>query len=191
MSIFVECDSCGKKYRVSDDRAGTKLECKNCFVDVRVPSARKGGRRPAPTSSSSPNGLVIGLLASIVVLLVVLIGVMFFREGGDSPEIVESPPASAIERNSTTLPDRPTPQPSVAIADRTSTQESNPVQNTGTTAAQPVSRGPRRVTSTVATETASNPAEQIPVSRAAPRRVNANSSVAALSQSDKLERFRH
>lgn len=37
MAIFCECDECGKKYRMPDNRAGQTVPCKQCGAEVDVP----------------------------------------------------------------------------------------------------------------------------------------------------------
>ncbi len=61
MTIEVSCQSCGKQYRVPDDRAGQRFKCKACEAVVAVPSASGGGNDPwgqgdpfAGLSSSGP-----------------------------------------------------------------------------------------------------------------------------------------
>lgn len=38
MSIEVSCRKCGKAYRVRDERAGTKIRCKDCQSTIAVPA---------------------------------------------------------------------------------------------------------------------------------------------------------
>ena len=38
MAIEVTCRKCGKDYRVKDERAGTKIRCKECQSTIQVPS---------------------------------------------------------------------------------------------------------------------------------------------------------
>ena len=37
MSLIVECDICGKTYKVADDKAGKKINCPNCGAVISVP----------------------------------------------------------------------------------------------------------------------------------------------------------
>ena len=37
MAIRVECEECGKKYKLSDNRAGEWIECRECGFDIEVP----------------------------------------------------------------------------------------------------------------------------------------------------------
>ncbi|MBL8820167.1 MAG: hypothetical protein JNL58_29355 [Planctomyces sp.] len=46
MTIEVSCQSCGKQYRVPDDRAGQRFKCKACEAVVEVPSGSGGGNDP-------------------------------------------------------------------------------------------------------------------------------------------------
>lgn len=38
MAIEVSCRKCGKAYRVREERAGTKIRCKECQATIAVPS---------------------------------------------------------------------------------------------------------------------------------------------------------
>lgn len=42
MAIRVECDECGKKYKLSDDRAGDWIECRECGFEIEVPESDWG-----------------------------------------------------------------------------------------------------------------------------------------------------
>jgi hypothetical protein len=48
MPITVECNGCGKQYRVSDQAAGKKLRCRNCGRDMMVPAAAAGDEETDP-----------------------------------------------------------------------------------------------------------------------------------------------
>ena len=39
MSIEVSCRKCGKEYRVREERASTKIRCKECQATITVPEA--------------------------------------------------------------------------------------------------------------------------------------------------------
>lgn len=55
MPILIECEECGAKFRVGDDRAGTVLPCKNCDADMRVPGARRGPASPQRQYRAEPD----------------------------------------------------------------------------------------------------------------------------------------
>ena len=55
MPIIAECHSCGQKFQVGDNRAGTTFECRKCGAAIRVPggSAPQGSaRQSAPRRES-------------------------------------------------------------------------------------------------------------------------------------------
>ncbi|WP_339728453.1 DUF1559 domain-containing protein [uncultured Gimesia sp.] len=39
MTISFQCKKCGKNYKVSDDKAGKKIKCRQCSAPVRIPEA--------------------------------------------------------------------------------------------------------------------------------------------------------
>lgn len=39
MTISFQCNKCGKNYKVSDDKAGKKIKCRQCSAPVRIPEA--------------------------------------------------------------------------------------------------------------------------------------------------------
>jgi hypothetical protein len=47
MPISVECDQCGKQYRVTDESAGKKMRCRECQAVLTIPPAAKGGGKSA------------------------------------------------------------------------------------------------------------------------------------------------
>jgi hypothetical protein len=42
MAIEVSCRKCGKAYRVREERAGTKIRCKDCQATIAVPTLDDG-----------------------------------------------------------------------------------------------------------------------------------------------------
>lgn len=58
MTIEVTCQSCGKLYRVPDERAGQRFKCKSCEAVVEVPGGepRSGGRSSGAGKSSGGGG---------------------------------------------------------------------------------------------------------------------------------------
>ena len=66
MSIETECSECGKQYRFSDDRAGRTVRCKDCGVDIEIPTKRrKGGSKKRKNSSLVPGVLIGGVVAGV------------------------------------------------------------------------------------------------------------------------------
>ncbi|MDA1213029.1 MAG: WD40 repeat domain-containing protein, partial [Planctomycetota bacterium] len=114
MAIVVECEHCGKKYRIGEDRAGMTLSCKDCGGDIEVPfdneeeefgggttSRRRqktsGGknRRKKEDSSLPVVKYAIGGIATLVGLIV---GVMLVSGKKEvqplaAPVVVNPPPA--------------------------------------------------------------------------------------------------
>jgi WD40 repeat protein len=104
MTISIECDLCGKKYKLNDSLAGKKLTCKECGSSIRVPNGdddddddfddapvapRKKAAAPArrkKKSGGSNAGLIIGLVAGGGVALLGIVGlVIAFAFGRSSP----------------------------------------------------------------------------------------------------------
>ena len=58
MPIKIECDECGKKYRLPDDRAGEWIECRECGADIEVPDDGDAARdeKPRRRGSGSSSG---------------------------------------------------------------------------------------------------------------------------------------
>lgn len=107
MPVYCECHSCGKKYKVGDDRAGTVIECRECGADIEIPELRNQlRRRRGPNSRSSSNGLLIGLGITAVVLL----GLLFsgvFRRGDNQQEVAQQPGAPFGVDNANSSPSVP------------------------------------------------------------------------------------
>ncbi len=107
MPVYCECHSCGKKYKVGDDRAGTVIECRECGADIEIPEPRNQlRRRRGPNSRSSSNGLLIGLGITAVVLL----GLLFsgvFRRGDNQQEIAQQAGAPFGVDNANSSPSVP------------------------------------------------------------------------------------
>ncbi len=123
MPILVECDSCAKKYQISEDKAGLSFKCKSCGEVVQVPfdddhssnvsrkreSSRrsleraKTGKKKKRKKSNLSTGLIVGGTAT----LAVLIGLGIFFILGDS----DVPPAAD---NNTAVAENPQPVNAVA-----------------------------------------------------------------------------
>lgn len=125
MAIIVQCDECGKKYRLRDDLAGTEIPCKECGAaiwvedefDDRPPrrSARGGPRRrrPAPsrsqrrrnhTANNPKTALWIALGLGGVVIAGGIIALVIAL-GGDDDE--KDQPNDQVASNSTKTPPQP------------------------------------------------------------------------------------
>ena len=90
MPIFVECDECGKKYRLQASMAGERIPCRECGASIRVP----GGRRDAHRSGPALNPAIIGGVAGFAV--VVLLGLFFvLRRPAVEPAPVAQPQNNA------------------------------------------------------------------------------------------------
>ncbi len=134
MTISIECDLCGKKYKLNDSLAGKKLTCKECGTSIRVPSEegdddfddepvaprRKAAAAPArrkKKSGGSNAGLVIGLIAGGGVAVVGIVAlVVVLAMSRTTPHVAQNNGG-------------PTPQPMVPGI--------NPSVNPGTTPATP------------------------------------------------------
>lgn len=88
MPIQVQCEECGARFRVGDDRAGMVLPCKNCDADMPVPGARRGNAasprrsRPEPREQTAQGGGVpwqawvfgsVGIAAVVACAIVVVV----------------------------------------------------------------------------------------------------------------------
>src|SRR2546425_7130875 len=120
MSIFVRCQ-CGKKYSVSDDKAGKRIRCRACNEIIEVPDDRWGDddevyeedaagadefeettrRRSGPSRSrpprrqSSNNALPLIIAGAVVGGLLVLGAAVFAFRAGANPApvpVAGSPP---------------------------------------------------------------------------------------------------
>lgn len=110
MPIDIECEDCGNKYRVADEKAGGKVRCKECGARIEVPTLdhdlfseaetprRSGGKKKRKGGSSSPpTGVIIsvGAIAAICVLGIVLF-VLMGRGGGAAPHLTQADPAAGL-----------------------------------------------------------------------------------------------
>lgn len=112
MAIAVECDICGKQYKLNDSLAGKKVNCKACGSAMQVPGGddddvmelddrpvrrKSGGKKSGKGKKSSGSmGLIIGGgLAAVVVGAVVIFAVVKSM-GGGNPQAAQpaaNPPA--------------------------------------------------------------------------------------------------
>lgn len=118
MPIKVECDECGKKYRIPDDRAGEWIECRDCGADIEVPEddewddeprrsqrASSGQRRRRP-SSDRDEGLSPGTKRAIfggIFAVTMIVGLVIALSGGGDA------PAPVPDRNDRRVADRERP----------------------------------------------------------------------------------
>ena len=116
MSISVRCN-CGKKYSVSDDKAGKRIRCRDCGEIIEVPDdslvelseddeadadefdetprPRIGASRSRQPRRQPANSALPLIVAGAVVggLLVIGVAVIAFRAGGANPVAVNPPAA--------------------------------------------------------------------------------------------------
>jgi len=57
MPIEVSCRKCGKAYRVKDERAGTKIRCKDCQTVIEVPQTSEDDYGDQMWSEPAPQSL--------------------------------------------------------------------------------------------------------------------------------------
>ncbi len=111
MTIAVECDICGKQYKLNDSLAGKKVNCKACGSAMTVPGGddddvldlddrparRKGGSgKRGRSKKTSGSGAMIGLLVGGGIAVLLLGGVVLFvgaklMSGGNPPAGAPSP----------------------------------------------------------------------------------------------------
>ncbi|MBD3676031.1 MAG: hypothetical protein HUJ26_21185, partial [Planctomycetaceae bacterium] len=92
MPIITQCNSCGKKYRLPDHRAGSFVPCKNCGEEMYVDDgagapmlSRHGSTSGGSNTSNDPNwGLIAGIGGGVVVVLVVGLILFSSLSGGSS-----------------------------------------------------------------------------------------------------------
>lgn len=112
MAIEVVCDDCGNKYRISDDKAGTRVRCRECGARIDVPEDEveteiisrpksKGGKKKSKGSDGPPIALIIGGIA--VVAIIGILAVVFTRGGGN--QVAQNPPPLPV------TPQFPAPNP--------------------------------------------------------------------------------
>lgn len=107
MAVVFRCRECGKRYRVSEDKAGARVRCKDCSAVLRVPDPdqrlppsrpardkpKQGGRRRRPTryGKLSSNGKWILAGASVVAVAALVVIALFLfqdREAANSQAVV-------------------------------------------------------------------------------------------------------
>jgi hypothetical protein len=139
MPILVECSVCGKKYRLGEDRAGSTIECKECFGEIDVPGRRASSprhsgsqnrpqRRSSPSSGVNPLLLIGGILGGVVFLIVALIVVVvimlpdnaadpdpndFARQNRPAMPQIPAPRAPNFPRGARPFPQRMRPAPNI------------------------------------------------------------------------------
>lgn len=122
MPIQVSCPDCGKKYRLSDERAGSTVECKECGSEIDVPGgsrrrsrmddddAPSPRRRPrksgkAQKSSGGAVGLLIaGGIGGLVIVALLLVVLLRRPAANNGAPVAASNPAGG-----TAPPGNPTP----------------------------------------------------------------------------------
>lgn len=101
---IVECELCGKKYRMGPERAGSTVPCRECGSSIRVPGQRRSGPRqsgPADDSESSA-WLIWAGGGAVVVALLIGLGLYFALRGGEAPPVASTttPDATGISVSS-------------------------------------------------------------------------------------------
>jgi len=127
MAIEVSCRKCGKEYRVREERAGTKIRCKECEATIAVPLVEteeewdetpmppaRGGRAKADgktkdvrkkSGAGSSLGIWPGVVAGLVVLIGLTVVMLKFLPSGAGPLADGTSPAAASSWVKFTLPD--------------------------------------------------------------------------------------
>ncbi|MDB5338682.1 MAG: hypothetical protein JWN70_4301, partial [Planctomycetaceae bacterium] len=161
MPIDIQCEDCGNKYRVVDEKAGGKVRCKECGAKIEVPDPDRdelfesegprrtvGGRKRRESSGGPPTGVIIGGVAAVCVIGIVLF-VIFGRRGGAAPgpQFAQNNPAMPAPQQfpfNNTLPPPPsnkvTPLPASALP--TSALPSSPTTSNSPVSTQPVAALP-------------------------------------------------
>ncbi|HET6425825.1 MAG TPA: hypothetical protein VFG20_19195, partial [Planctomycetaceae bacterium] len=93
MAIAVECDICGKQYKLNGALAGKKVNCKSCGSSIVVPGGddddvmeledrpvrrKSGSGKRGRGKKSSGSGMLVGMLIGGGLAVVVLIGAVVF-----------------------------------------------------------------------------------------------------------------
>ena len=138
MAIEVTCDSCYASYKVKNDRAGTRIRCKECDELIEVPDdggevessgpalrrgGQSGGRKKKQESSNV--GLFIGLGAAGFVGLIVLVMAARFLMKPGAPIVL---PQQAGQLPAGNAPGVNAPLPGVAAPAPGSPAPVNPAQ---------------------------------------------------------------
>ncbi len=103
MPIKVECDVCGKKYQLADNRAGTSIPCKDCGSDIDVPGRamrssgrRSSGRQTSRRGRTRSNGqfvkwIVVGVAATIAaVVAFVVVPRLLKNDAGQQDQVAQN-----------------------------------------------------------------------------------------------------
>jgi WD40 repeat protein len=144
MSIKVECDECGKKYRIPDDRAGEWIECRECGADIDVPDdgwdgddydeprrrqggARSAGRRPSrqPANDGLSPGAKPAIIGGVFAITLIVVVVISLNGGGDERPRPDVNDDQRLARN-----DRPSSPPHVTPSGQPNTPNPSPQPGT-------------------------------------------------------------
>ena len=159
MAIEIVCDDCGNNYRVSDDKAGSRVRCKECGSRIDVPDGnggdvfddapvrtRSGSRSGSNSSSGSsaprkkrkgssgpPLGVIIGVGAVAAVMVIGLaLFAMLGGGGGGAPQVAQNNPAPLPNSVPVGVPPTPAnavPSPAPASTFPPSTPAAQPANN--------------------------------------------------------------
>lgn len=104
MSVLAECGDCGKTYKLSDDKAGSRIRCPNCRGVIDVPDgedqynapqkrgASKKGKSRRSTSGSGNMVLLVGVGGAVGLLMLggIFAAILVFRGAGEAaPEVAK------------------------------------------------------------------------------------------------------
>jgi WD40 repeat protein len=142
MTIKVECDGCGKRYRLPEDRAGEWIECRECGADIEVPDGglgeddwddeprrRRGSQGSGRKRRHEPEeeGLSAGTKRALGgggFALVLIVGVVISLSGGGGGDERPRPNGDNDQRLASN--DRPTGQPRVTPSPQPNVPNSQP-----------------------------------------------------------------
>lgn len=102
MTIIVECQECGKKYRMRDDLAGRTLPCKDCGADIRV-SGQSSNRRRGSAGMES-NQKLLFIAGGVIVVLIAMVAFLLGRSGSSDRNVAVSPIQTEMPNSTVSSP---------------------------------------------------------------------------------------
>ncbi|MDB5390499.1 MAG: hypothetical protein JWM11_6145, partial [Planctomycetaceae bacterium] len=116
MAIEIICDDCGNKYRVGDDKAGSRVRCKECGAKIEVPDddfetetearPRSSSKKRQKGGDGVPAGLIIGI-GAVVAVAVIGLGLFFVLGGKKNDAVAQANPANALPNSNPGVPAAP------------------------------------------------------------------------------------